>query len=111
MLGTWRGTHSKLLYINHLHLDVGSRWATGWTTGRARPCEPPRPDRRLLAVQADAPIEFEVAFKNYQPSQLLAYLPQVERIDSHSIRFVGDDMIDVSTFFTFMMNYDSSLEP
>ena len=59
----------------------------------------------------ETPIQFEVTFKNYRPSQLLAYLPQVERIDSHSIRFVGDDMIDVSTFFTFMMSYDSSLEP
>ncbi len=59
----------------------------------------------------DAPIQFEVTFKNYQPSQLLAYLPQVERIDSHSIRFVGDDMVDVSTFYTFMMNYSASLEP
>ena len=59
----------------------------------------------------DTPIQFEVTFKNYRPTQILAYLPQVERIDSHSIRFVGDDMVDVSTFFTFMMNYDSSLEP
>ena len=59
----------------------------------------------------ETPIQFEVTFKNYRPSQLLVYLPQVERIDSHTIRFVGDNMIDVSTFFTFMMNYDSSLEP
>ncbi len=59
----------------------------------------------------ETPIQFEVTFKSYRPSQLLAYLPQVERIDSHSIRFVGDDMIDVSVFFTFMMSYDSSLEP
>ena len=59
----------------------------------------------------ETPIQFEVTFKNYRPSQLLVYLPQVERIDSHTIRFVGDNMIDVSTFFTFMMSYDSSLEP
>ncbi len=57
------------------------------------------------------PIEFDVTFKNYRPSQLLAYLPQVERVDSHRIRFIGDDMVEVSRFFTFMMNYDSSLTP
>ena len=59
----------------------------------------------------ETPIEFDVTFKNYRPSQLLAYLPQVERTDSHSIQFVGDDMVEVSRFFTFMMNYSSSLEP
>ena len=65
----------------------------------------------FLPYKTETPIKFDVTFKNYQPSQLLAYLPQVDRTDSHSIRFIGDDMIEVSRFFTFMMSYDSSLEP
>ncbi len=59
----------------------------------------------------DAPLRFEVTFKHYRPTQLLAYLPQIERIDSHTVRYVGDDMVDVSTFYTFMMSYDSNLQP
>ncbi|HJO37972.1 MAG: M55 family metallopeptidase [Vicinamibacterales bacterium] len=59
----------------------------------------------------DAPLRFDVTFKNYRPTQLLAYLPQIERIDSHTVRYVGDDMVDISTFYTFMMSYDSNLQP
>jgi len=57
------------------------------------------------------PISMEVTFKNYRPSQLLAYLPIVERIDAHSIRFVGRDMIEISRFIEFMTSYNAGLEP
>lgn len=57
------------------------------------------------------PIALDVRFKNYRPSEVLAYLPIVERTDSHSIRFVGKDMIEVSKFLEFLLSYDGSLEP
>jgi D-amino peptidase len=57
------------------------------------------------------PIKLDVRFKNYRPSEILAYLPIVERTDSHSIRFVGKDMIEVSRFLEFMLSYDASLAP
>ena len=57
------------------------------------------------------PISMEVTFKNYRPSQILAYLPIVERIDAHSIRFVGQDMVEISKFIEFMLSYDAGLEP
>lgn len=57
------------------------------------------------------PIRLDVSFKNYRPPQLLAYLPIVERVDSHSIRFSGKDMIEVSRFVQFMNSYSSSLSP
>jgi D-amino peptidase len=57
------------------------------------------------------PVQLDVRFKNYRPSELLSYLSIVERTDSHSIRFVGKDMIEVSKFFEFIMSYDSGLEP
>lgn len=57
------------------------------------------------------PITLDVRFKNYRPSEVLAYLPIVERTDSHSIRFVGKDMIEVSRFLEFLLNYDGSLAP
>jgi hypothetical protein len=42
----------------------------------------------------------DVRFKNYRPSEVLSYLPIVERTDSHSIKFAGKDMIEVSKFFS-----------
>lgn len=57
------------------------------------------------------PIELEVQFKNYRPSEVLSYLSIVDRIDSHSIRFVGRDMAEVSRFLEFLITYNPSLEP
>ncbi len=57
------------------------------------------------------PVSLEVTFKNYRPSQILAYLPIVDRIDAHSIRFVGKDMIEVSKFLEFMLSYNAGLTP
>ncbi len=57
------------------------------------------------------PITADVRFKNYRPSEVLAYLSIVERTDSHSIRFVGGNMVEVSKFFEFMLYYNPSLSP
>lgn len=57
------------------------------------------------------PITADVRFKNYRPSEVLAYLSIVERTDSHSIRFVGENMVEVSKFFEFMLYYNPSLSP
>jgi D-amino peptidase len=57
------------------------------------------------------PVTLELRFKNYRPSEVLSYLSIVERTDSHSIKFVGKDMVEVSKFLAFVTNYDTSLEP
>jgi D-amino peptidase len=59
----------------------------------------------------DAPITLEVQFKNYRPGEVLAYLRDVERIDSHTVRYIGTDMLDVSRFLAFLTNYEPGLEP
>jgi D-amino peptidase len=56
-------------------------------------------------------VTMDVSFKNYRQAEMLAYLPIVERTDSHSIRFVGDDMIAISKFVQFMDGYESGLTP
>jgi len=56
-------------------------------------------------------VNLEVSFKNYQPSAVLEYLSIVERIDSHSIRFTGRDMVEVADFFVFLMEYNSNIQP
>jgi D-amino peptidase len=57
------------------------------------------------------PIELEVSFKNYRPVEALGYLEIVERIDSHTIRYRGEDMIAVENFLTFLLEYDSEAAP
>src|SRR5262245_7037774 len=51
------------------------------------------------------PVQFEIRFKNYRPSEVLSYLSIIERTDAHSIKFVGKDMVEVSKFFEFILTY------
>jgi D-amino peptidase len=57
------------------------------------------------------PVTLDVSFKHYQPSQLLALLPGVERPNAHTIRYVGPDILAVSRFLTVINNYSLDLEP
>ena len=57
------------------------------------------------------PVQLDVRFKSYRPSELLSYLSIVERTDAHSIRFTGRDMIEVSKFIEFIVTYEPGLEP
>ena len=59
----------------------------------------------------ETPITLDVQFKSYRPGEVLSYLKIVDRIDSHSIRFTGEDMVEVAGFLAFMMNYHAGLEP
>jgi D-amino peptidase len=59
----------------------------------------------------EPPIQLDVRFKNYRPSEVLSYLSIVERTDAHSIRFTGKDMIEISKFLEFIVTYDPALEP
>lgn len=57
------------------------------------------------------PIRLDVTFKNYRPAELLAYLPSVERTTAHSVRFTGENMVEVFRFLEFMLSYRVDLEP
>jgi len=59
----------------------------------------------------ETPIQLEVTFKNYRPSEVLSYLSNVERIDAHSIRVIGKDMVEVSKFLEFLVTYSPDLTP
>ena len=67
--------------------------------------------REFKPYKLNAPIELNVTFKNYRPSEVLSYLSIVERTDAHTIRFVGKDIIEVSKFLTFINTYELNLEP
>ena len=59
----------------------------------------------------EGPITLEVMFKNYRPAEVLAYLPVVERAGARSIRYIGQDMVEISHFLQFMLNYEAGLSP
>lgn len=59
----------------------------------------------------ERPIEVELSLKHYRPVELLGYLPNVERLSSHSVRFTADDMEQVSRFLTFVLNFRVDLQP
>jgi|SRR5579872_905813 len=67
-------------------------------------------DRRHPYVIA-APVTLDVTFKNYQQSEILSYLRSVQRTDSHSIRFVGKDMQEVSDFIDVLDHYNADATP
>jgi D-amino peptidase len=57
------------------------------------------------------PVTLELSFKNYMPAEVLSYLRSVERVDSHTIRFVGLDMPEVSDFVDVVERYNPDLAP
>ena len=59
----------------------------------------------------DGPVELEISFKNYMPAEVMAYLPIVDRVDAHTIRFVGQDMTEISRFIEFTTNYQVNITP
>ena len=61
--------------------------------------------------ELDGDISLEISFKNYRQAEILAYLSAVERIDSHSIRYMAKDMVDASKFMQFVNNYRPGLSP
>jgi D-amino peptidase len=60
---------------------------------------------------AEGPLTLEVSFKSYRPVEALSLLKSVERVNAHTIRYLGDDIIDLSTFMTFMTEYSAGLTP
>jgi D-amino peptidase len=57
------------------------------------------------------PVRLDITFKNYTPAELVAYLPGVERLTAHSIRFTARNMIEASRFLEFLNTYQAGLTP
>jgi D-amino peptidase len=54
----------------------------------------------------EKPVTADVRFSTSLPAEMTAYLPSVERTGSHSIRFVGEDMVAVTKFLEFLYLFD-----
>lgn len=57
------------------------------------------------------PIAVDISFKHYRAAELLTYLPNITRTDSHTIRFSGRDILEVSRFISFVTSYQPDLTP
>jgi D-aminopeptidase len=57
------------------------------------------------------PVRLDLTFKNYLPAEVMALLPIIQRTDSHSIRFEGKDMTEVSRMLEFIGEYSPDLTP
>jgi len=66
---------------------------------------------KIKPYKLKGPIELDITFQSYLPSEVLAYLPIVERIDERTIRYVGADMVEVSKFFQFVEGFSIDMKP
>lgn len=58
-----------------------------------------------------APIRLDITFKSYTPAEMVSYLPGIERVDAHTIRFTGRDILEVSRFIEFLNQYQPGMTP
>ena len=56
-------------------------------------------------------VTVEIGFKHYRPVELLSYLKQFERVNSHTIRFTARDMTEAADIESFITSYQIGLEP
>ena len=59
----------------------------------------------------ETPIELELSLKHYMPVETLSYLSNVEKVNSHTIRYIGEDIIDISKFLRVATGYRVDLQP
>ena len=65
----------------------------------------------IKPVAKVSPVTIDLTFKNYQPSQVLAFLPLFTRVGSHGIRFTGKDIIEAQRIMQFISAYEPGLSP
>jgi D-amino peptidase len=49
-------------------------------------------------------IETEIDCKSRKGAELFSYLPNIDRVNAHTIKFVGKDMVEVSQFLQFAIS-------
>ncbi len=57
------------------------------------------------------PVRLDITFKNYTPAEIVSYLPGVQRLNAHAIRFTGRDMVEISRFLEFLNTYQPGMTP
>lgn len=99
------------------------KWAAGFHSARTLTPAAAREEIRESTLDAmarlaefepfvlEGPLEVDLGLKHYRPVELLSYLPSVERLNSHTVRYVAEDMSDVSRFLRVALGYRVDLQP
>ena len=84
--------------------------AEGDRGGRAQGHGASRPD--FVVPRGETPVRVEIRFKNYRPAEVASWLPGVERVDAHAIRYTAKDMVEARTLLlTFLQSFQADLQP
>ncbi len=62
-------------------------------------------------MPARGPFQLELTYKSYTAAEMMSYLPGIERVDSHTVRFRAASIIDISRFLEFATSYRTDLTP
>jgi D-amino peptidase len=94
-----------------------TKWSSGWTSAttmtpglvRTRIGESVKAALARLddfePFRLDGPVELELDLKYRLAAELLDYLPVVERLRSHTVRFVGKDIVEAVMFLAFAIEF------
>jgi len=64
--------------------------------------------QELEPFRIDGPLTLDLTYKNDKAAQLIAYLPNVELIDNHTVRFIGN-IIELSMFIEMALGYPPAM--
>ena len=64
--------------------------------------------QELNPFHIEGPLTLDLTFKNDKAAELIAYLPNVELIDNHTVRFIGS-IIELSMFIEMALGYPTTM--
>jgi D-amino peptidase len=65
----------------------------------------------IAPLRTETPVRVEVRFKNYRPAEVAAWLPGIERVDAHTIRYTAKDMLEAARLSSFLQSFRVDLQP
>ena len=54
------------------------------------------------------PLTLDLSYKNADAAEMISYLPNVDRIDAHTVRYIGD-IVQISMFFEMALGYPPTM--
>jgi D-amino peptidase len=64
--------------------------------------------QELKPFRIEGPLTLDLTYKKTEAAEIIAYLPNVELIDNHTVRFVGS-IIEISMFIEMALGYPSTM--
>lgn len=64
--------------------------------------------QELKPFRIEGPLTLDLTYKKAEAAEIIAYLPNVELIDNHTVRFVGS-IIEISMFIEMALGYPATM--